>query len=528
MKRNKLLAIGLDAGDLVFIKSRREHLPNLSKILDRSDVYNPESPKSLSGSVWPTFYTGSQPGYHGIYQHLLWDPKRMGLKRIDASWCRREPFWKTLDAQGIKSIVLDVPYCFSNELDHSVEITDWGTHGQTLPLAASRPDVLEFTKKFGRSPIGREAPIRKGPKELERIRSVLIDSACRKADFVLSLMGEYEWDLCMPVFGETHRAGHIFYSEQDEPGSNNVQSPLLDVYTAIDDAIGRLVDAVDENETSVMIFSVHGMMRDNNQSGLVNRVIEMLNERFLEEHYHVNPAVKGTKVSRDKKQKGIVSKLREHVPDSLQLAAAKASPDFFRSWVVEQEIIGGMDWAHMPAFALRTDIRSEIRLNLKGREEKGLLEPGTEIHEAYIKWMRDVFLSLVDVDRSHKLVKEVVSIRDTFPGEHSEMLPDYVVMWERVPLATHIHSDLIGDIFIEPYGVRGGDHRDEGFVLLDNKAKDISITPPKQVSDIAGIISQLVSNGEIVTLPRHDDKAETATPNRKRSLAASLTSLMGI
>jgi len=497
LQSNKLLAIGLDAGDLYFIQSRLDHLPNLAKLVARSQIFRPASPVSLSGSVWPTFYTGSEPGHHGIYQHLLWNPQRMGLKRIDSAWCRRTPFWKTLDEKGLRSIVVDVPYCFSNQLSNSVEILDWGTHGQTMPVAANSSEVLDFVRKFGPSPIGRETPIRKSDKELERIRSVVKQSAARKADLILELMENFEWDLCLPVFGETHRAGHIFYSDQDLPQANDVESPLLDAYRAVDTAIGRVMNAVDPETTSVMIFSVHGMMPDNNQSGLVTQVIDRINKKFMAEHFGLAPIEKPEK-SKSRPSRGLVNRLRGMIPDSLQLAVAKASPDFFRSWVVEQEIVGGINWSRTPGFALRTDIRSEVRLNLKGREKLGILEPGSDQHKAYDALLHDVFLSLEDAERNHKLVDEVVSIRSLFPGEHAEMLPDYVVRWKTLPLATHVRSPYIEDIHMELYGVRGGDHRDEGFILLDNKNSCADVTPPEAISDIAHLIENVVGASDPV------------------------------
>ena len=118
MSPNKVLAIGLDAGDLNFIETRLELLPNLAKLLDRSQVYRPQSPLGLSGSVWPTFYTGSEPGHHGIYQHLLWNPERMGLKLIDSSWCRRAPFWKKLDEQGVRTPSRPNPDALAPAFDH--------------------------------------------------------------------------------------------------------------------------------------------------------------------------------------------------------------------------------------------------------------------------------------------------------------------------------------------------------------------------------------------------------------------------
>ena len=77
--RDKVLAIGLDACDLSLIQSRRTQLPVLARLTEAEFFCEPAAPKALTGSVWPTFYTGSHPGHHGIYQHLVWDAREDGL-----------------------------------------------------------------------------------------------------------------------------------------------------------------------------------------------------------------------------------------------------------------------------------------------------------------------------------------------------------------------------------------------------------------------------------------------------------------
>ena len=53
--RKPLLALGLDGGDLDFIRQNLAHLPTLGAALADVKLYRPEPPQALSGSVWPTF-----------------------------------------------------------------------------------------------------------------------------------------------------------------------------------------------------------------------------------------------------------------------------------------------------------------------------------------------------------------------------------------------------------------------------------------------------------------------------------------
>jgi hypothetical protein len=71
----RLLMIGVDAGDIEYIEASATALPNLRRVLDRGARYDLDSTADvLTGSVWPTFYTGALPGDHGVYHPIQWDP----------------------------------------------------------------------------------------------------------------------------------------------------------------------------------------------------------------------------------------------------------------------------------------------------------------------------------------------------------------------------------------------------------------------------------------------------------------------
>src|SRR5262249_36892197 len=258
----KLLAIGLDACDLGFIRRREAQLPTLRKLLDTTLLFEPAAPKALNGSVWPSFYTGSHPGHHGIYQHLAWDAHKMGLRFIGPELYHRRPFWADLEDRGRKVVVLDVPVTLPIFLKRGVEITDWGTHTQTWPVASNRPEVQKFLRKFGRSPIGREAPIEKTRGQIDAIHKRLIASIDRKRDLMLALIKEFDWDVLIAVFGELHRGGHIFYGETDALPSGSPDAPLLEIYRGADRALASILESVDLQRTTVIIFAAHGMSLD--------------------------------------------------------------------------------------------------------------------------------------------------------------------------------------------------------------------------------------------------------------------------
>lgn len=489
MRRNdrprRLLLLGFDGGDIEVIRSRADRLPAFRRALQEGRLFELEAPHALSGAVWPSFYNGGHPGTHGVYQHFIWDAQRMALRIIGPDWVPYRPFWKDLEEDGRRVVVLDVPYSFPTSLEHGVEITDWGTHGQTHPLGCSNPDVKERLRRFGDSPIGRETPVSKTPAQLDATRSRLKEAAAKKSALIRTLMAELEWDVFVTVMAETHRAGHLFFSDDDEPQASapaGQPTALLDVYGAVDRAVAEILEAAGP-ETSVVLFSVHGMMRNPAQEHVLAPMMERLNARFLKEHYG--------EAATTPTSGGIVRNLRKHVPDRLQHALGALAPDAVRRWVVNSEVTGGLDWQRTPGFALRTDICSELRLNLVGREAQGMLEPGSALHERYVADLREAFSQLRDADTGARLVEEVVDVHRIFPGPRAHALPDFVIVWRDQPQARRVETPMLGRLAIERAGVRGGDHNERGFALLLGEAPR-ELPALRRIEDIAGFVRALM------------------------------------
>jgi len=244
-------------------------------------------------------------------------------------------------------------------------------------------------RAFGPSPIGRETPVKKTRTQLAAVHRRLLESVDRKRDLILALMKRFEWDVFITTFGELHRGGHTFYEDADTLDGLS-ETPLLEIYGKIDRALSRILESLDLERTTVMFFSVHGMMRDYGQNHLVKPLMDRLNQVFLRRYL-------GREV-RARSTGGLVGWLRNIVPANLQYAIGEAAPDRVRHWVVEREIIGGVDWSQTPGFSLRTDVRAELRLNLVGRESRGMLEPDSEVSDAYVGSLRRALLELRDYD----------------------------------------------------------------------------------------------------------------------------------
>jgi predicted AlkP superfamily phosphohydrolase/phosphomutase len=295
--------------------------------------------------------------------------------------------------------------------------------------------------------MGHEIPVRHSHSELEKIRRNLIKGAQRKAELGEWLSAQ-PWDFFLIVFGECHRGGHILW-----PGNSEVPAAaLLDVYRAVDDAIGRLLKSFTERAV-VYLFALHGMGANTSQEHFAPRIVDLVNRRFTN----------GSKAARPRKISP-VPWLRQHVPAGLQNTIARSVPVAVRDAVVNRSIVDGHDWSRTPGFPVLADANAYLRFNLEGREQAGMLKPGSDEQARY----RDLLLRCLrsfHLESGQALVQELLVADKDFPGSRSHHLPDIIVTWPEALPATVIHSEEFGTVRAEMATGRGGNHRPNGFCI---------------------------------------------------------------
>jgi predicted AlkP superfamily phosphohydrolase/phosphomutase len=480
----RIAMIGLDAADLSLIRSQSSTLPNLRRVLASGPVHTLRSPADLlTGSVWPTFYTATAPGEHGIYHHLQWDAASMRLRRVAADWIDCEPFWSELDRRGRRVIAIDVPLLFPTHLRRGIEVLNWGSHDTLGPFACN-PRSLEgeIRRRFGRHPMGCEIPVGKSAAELTQIRDALVRGARRKGALVRSLLDREPFDFFIAVFGETHRGGHILWP--DGPGTDAIPADaLLDVYRAVDEALGEILAAPALADVGLIVFSLHGMGPNTSQEHFVPRVMDLVNEGFPGRR----PEGPGNRERRGVAPPAIVRRLRERVPPSIQNRVAHLVPVSVRDAVVNRSIVAGHDWAHTVGFDLLSDLNGYLRLNVRDRERDGIVERNGETFDRYVAWVRECFASLTIAGSGQRLVEDVHLARERFPGRRVDHLPDLVVTWSGNPPASRVESGRIGTVTAERATGRSGNHRRDGFCVASLPGRERPA--PSDVRDLAPLVA---------------------------------------
>jgi len=439
----------------------------------------------------------------------------MRIRRVTAEWLNYEPFWYELERRGLTVAAIDVPMTFPPRLKLGTEIINWGSHDLLGPFTAHPENLVdEIRRRFGSHPMGYEIPVSKSPNERQRIREALVAGAHRKSDLLQWVLSRQDWDFFLTVYGETHRGGHLLWPLNTEEEEESFR-PLLDVYQAVDHGIGNLLTAI-SNSTPTVVFSLHGMGPNTSQEHFIPEVMDRANSLFAtgdvptddlatseDEGNHTRP-FEGRPRSffrRPSRQQSLTRLLREKIPPALQNLIARAVPVTVRDEVVNRQITEGRNWNLTPGLPLLADLNGYLRFNIKGRESRGILDPGGKNLGRYSDWIRECFQGLRVQGTGEPIVREVLLSHTEFPGHRSHYLPDMVVTWTGVRSASAIHSETIGEFHARLATGRGGNHRSDGFCIFVNWDSDRDGRGPvEHIRDLAPFVFRQLLGEQLHTL----------------------------
>ena len=478
----KVLFIGLDAAsrDLVLDWSEQGLLPNLRALQQTSSWGMTESaPAVYTGSLWPSVWTGTTPGRHGCYYNEQIAPGAYDVTEFLGKDVKQEPFWQALSRAGYRIGLFDVPKSPLCEGLNGMQIVDWGTHDADFPACSWPPQLIdEVHQKYGASPFRRCDWVMDGPEPEQTLRRHLLWRIDAKLAIAMDLLRREPWDLFMIGFGESHCVGHQCWHVHDPSHPKHdpvllkrIGDPVRDIYMALDRAVGRLL-AQAGPETTVLLQCSHGMSAHYDATFLLDAVLRRLEGRPV-------PPARAVLDRARKLWKRLPLRFTERFGTLAR--AVNRMPD-------------ADDRSARPCFVVPTNANSAgVRLNLAGREPNGKIQPGGEA-DAFVARLIDDLQQLTDPSDGRLLVKEVIRSRDMFPGEHSDLLPDLFVRWNRDTPITGASSPKIGTLIEEDHRTRRtGDHRPGGLFFLRGPGIDSAVhLPPATDEDIAPTLAALL------------------------------------
>ncbi|MGB7925284.1 MAG: alkaline phosphatase family protein [Pyrinomonadaceae bacterium] len=485
--QRRVLAIGIDAAEPSLVRRfiERAELPALKRLLDEGTWSAVTSPSDIgSGAVWPTFLTGTDPAHHGIYGEWRWQPESMSLSRYNSNGLA--PFWAELDARGLTVGLLDVPFAPVVGLSKGFEISEWGAHDILEGRTVVQPHAINeaVVKQFGLHPFASGHPDAAGPQDeraLTKLSAACLAGVQLRGGLAARLISETRPDLSIIVFTELHTASHYlwhtvapehpFYNGDGRSKTDTVAPAMLDILREIDHQIARLVEVAGAGAT-VLVFSLHGMRPA--------RGIPAILDPLLSEwgFAHLSGWSAQTWPER---ARTMFAAAKRHTPASIKKLYYGAMSQSVTRQLAQTTMLPQYDWSRTRAFSLPTDQHGWIRLNVAGREGKGIERP--ERYDETCSHLSDLLRALKTHD-GRAVVRSIVQPSRASVGAPPRQLPDLVVHWDDAAFDDPLLIDK-SSARSHPTGMKfTGQHALEGFCLMNGASNGNAATAPVAAKDL--------------------------------------------
>lgn len=482
----RMVIIGLDMGDghLIAEWAREGRLPYLGALIERGAWRWLDSPAdTLHVSAWPSIYTGTAPGEHGVYYTFQPAPGRQGYEKFRGDQYGCPTFWNLMSRAGVRCLVFDAPYTHPEEGSRATQVFDWGTWARYWrPMSRPAPLLRRLNRACGRYPLGFQAlDIGLNALEPAALQEPLRRSVQAKANATAWLMGEIDWDLLLVVFGETHVGGHYLWDPSESDRKDGAeQTRLRALYEAIDRGLRAIGEAAGA-ATPLVVLSGDGVRTTRAAWHLLPEVLRRLG-------YLAEPSTdgrgNGSEAGGEPPGRSLVGALRDAIPETFRQAVARRLPDSARYRLASRVQMSRIDWSRTKAYCLPTDLEGCVRINLKGREPKGIVAPGEEYRRVCDDLAADL-ARLTDSETGQPAVREVVLADEAFPGGRRHHLPDLIVVWELSSSLSGLASPGIGTVIKPSPDGRPGTHSPPGFLLCDGLDLEWQGEKAAHVCDIA-------------------------------------------
>lgn len=459
----RVLVVGFDACEVTLVERliAAGRMPNLAKLRDRSLQFHLDSPmETLPGAIWPEINTGVSSGTMGdfyIPNQLRTGEARLRATRaddIDAS----KYYWAQASRAGRRVAVIDPVQAVPVAGFNGIQLFEWGLHDRTFDVSSDPPELLENIRaRFGDHPIRSCDSHGQTVDGYRRLLGGLLAGVGTKSRFVAELMAREHWDLFSCTFSESHCAGHQFWHFQDARHPWYVASAPLDlrkalctVYEAIDAALGNVLAAAGDGATVFAIFS-HGMDLYFDGPQLLPEVLVRLGVASG------NPGAAGHRL-RD------IKRWVTYLPRPVKkvIKALVRSDSLHRAVAAAGCLVDPFESPRTRAAFVNNNRCGAIRLNLKGREPHGCVEPGNDAN-ALVDYLKRELLALRDPASGEPIVAHAFTAEERFGASRHPDLPDLICVFrsDLGLLERCVSASFAGEVHVpvhHPHAPRSGDH----------------------------------------------------------------------
>jgi predicted AlkP superfamily phosphohydrolase/phosphomutase len=378
--------------------------------------------------AWTSFMTGQNPGKHGIFDFFRLRPGSYNLEYLNGSHRRSPTFWQLLSEAGRKVVSISLPCTFPpDRLANGIMISGFDFPGEGpgsfVDATGMHPPELyaELKQAVGPHPIDAAVMKDVNAGRLGVALQTILHTLRQKAATARYLLRQKPWDCFMILFGESDGTGHQFwrYCDPQSPlfeDRPDLRDSLLRVYQELDRLAGELLNLIPP-DTLVMMMSDHGF------GGVGDWVIYP--NAWLEEQGFVRLR-RGPKPSA-----GLLNRLK--------MWGVAHLPAWFQRWLyrscsgllgrIEARVRFGMiDWAGTEAYFDENPYFPLIRINVKGRQPQGTVEPGTH-YEAVRSRVIRVLESWRHPVTGAPIVEKALRREEVYSGPYVDQAADIIPQW---------------------------------------------------------------------------------------------------
>lgn len=434
-----------------------ESLPTLARVIRSASSFELDGPiDHLPDVVWPELTTGrvgASIGWFSVPRQLFSGEARPRPVRADD--VDLTAVWDLASAAGRRVVAFDIPWAGRSHGTNGVHIWGWGTHDRPFGSGSDPEEAFGRLNTHGEHAVPHDHATRSHCDDHDDEPASYLDLLARlrrgaetKAALACDLLGREPWDLFYTAFSESHCVGHHFWHFHD-PSSPwhdpeaplELQGAVRSVYAAIDIALGQLLEAAGPGATTV-VFTNHGMGPAVGGWQLLPEVLVRLG--FGSGH-------------------GTASNLRSRLPEPVKRALRTAVRGRARErlQVTAGSLPFPLESPATRAVALQNSPCGAVRLNVKGREPYGSVEPGAEYDAACSELIRELE-ALEDPGSGEPVVAAARRADELYGARTHPNVPDVLVSFRRDlgPIVS-VRSRRVGTVslpFRTPALPRSGDH----------------------------------------------------------------------
>lgn len=447
----RTIVIGLDGAtfEVIDLMASERKLPHLARLMHegvRGRLRSSITPNSFPG--WTSASTGTSEGRHGIFMPLIRREDNFRLKAMSTLDIRTKTIWELLSERGRRVCVINDPCSYPPVAVNGLLVCGmlWPggdapyTYPQTLATDLERAGYIVDVNLHG--------------KEKEQIATELMRSIDLRLKATLELMQREPWDLFWTVFTESDRAQHRLWAAWDSSHPEYARQPeslrhaIPDLYAKLDEAVGAIVAAADP-DTSIFIVSDHGF-------GPFYASYDVPSW-LLSEGYLVEKGEKARLKSVLQKI-GIfdeVASVYRAVKRPFEKEIAYGAEKLKAQETTTDDYFSRLDWARTRAYYT---LDGGIRINLKGREPEGCVEPEQAAQlkeEIRSKLLRQRY------PNGQPIFRYILTQEEAFDGPYSRYAPDLILSINY----DGYNGSLKGQRFLTPSNHNTGEHTPYGILI---------------------------------------------------------------